>query len=504
MRALLLDLAYIPLALLYLPILLYQMIVLKKNRRGWGQRFGFVRPRVSNRPCVWIHAVSLGEVNATKSLVAQIEQRLPEYDIVISATTDTGYAAAFRQYQPKAVLRYPLDFSCVVRRVLKRIRPDAIVLMELEVWPNFVGLAAKRGVPIIVANGRITEERSMRRFRLPVVRGLARRMFGRIAFAGVQNETYAARFAELGVPAGRVIVTGSLKYDTALIAESVPGDADLAAAMGIDRTRPLVVAGSTGPGEEEMVLEAFKGLREQHRGLQLAIIPRKPERFDEVARLIEASGFACVRRSRRRSSVGPSDRRESSVGPPWPTREGEAPDEPTREGEAPAEPCGTGVSPVGSQAGRPCHNEVAGGKSVIFLGDTMGELRKFYSLADVVFVGRSLVPMGGSDLMEVAGLAKAMCFGSHVENFADVAEKLLAAGGAVKMQSPAELTPTFRGLLADRHARQAMGRSAQEVVRQNTGATARTVDLLCASLGQGADGAGSPGRAVKASRSCCC
>lgn len=477
MGALLLDLLYVPLAVLYLPFLLYQIIVLKKNRRGWGQRFGFVRGRVGNRPCVWIHAVSLGEVNATKSLVAQIEQRLPEYDIVISTTTDTGFAAAVKQYRPRIVFRYPLDFSCVVRRVLNRIRPDAIVLMELEVWPNFVGIAARRGVPIIVANGRITEERSMRRFRLPIVRGLARRMFEKIAFAGVQDNTYAARFAELGVPRERIVVTGSLKYDTALIAESVPGDAELAAAMGIDRGRPLIVAGSTGPGEEEMVLAAFKGLREQHRGLQLAIIPRKPERFDEVARLIESSGFACVRRSRRRSSVGPSDRRESSVGPPWPTREG----------EAPAEPCGTGVSPVGSQAGRPCHNAVAGGKSVIFLGDTMGELRKFYSLADVVFVGRSLVPMGGSDLMEVAALAKAMCFGPFVENFADVAEKLLTAGGAVKMQSRADLAPAFRGLLADRNARQAMGRSAQEVVRRNTGATARTVDLVCESLGRSAD-----------------
>jgi len=442
MRGLLLDLVYIPLALLYLPILLYQMIALKKNRRGWGQRFGLVRPRVSNRPCVWIHAVSLGEVNATKSLVAQIEQRLPEYDIVISATTDTGYAAAFKQYQPKAVFRYPLDFSCIVRRVLKRIRPDAIVLVELEVWPNFVGIAAKRGVPVIVANGRITEERSMRRFRLPVVRGLARRMFAKIAFAGVQDETYAARFAELGVPAERVVVTGSVKYDTALIAESVPGDGDLAAAMGIDRTRPLIVAGSTGPGEEEMVLDAFKGLRDEQRGVQLAIIPRKPERFEEVARLIESSGFACVRRSQC-----------SEAGPTAP----------------------------GSAA------RADADRGVVFLGDTMGELRKFYSLADVVFVGRSLVPMGGSDLMEVAALAKAMCFGPHVENFVDVAEKLLAAGGAVKMQSPADLAPTLRRLLADAPARQAMGRSAQEVVRQNTGATARTVDLLCKSLGRSAD-----------------
>ncbi len=437
MRALFLDLLYIPLAVLYLPFLLYQMIVLSKNRRGWGERFGLVRRREGNRPCMWIHAVSLGEVNATKSLVAEIERRLPDYDIVISVTTDTGYAAAVRQYRPKAVFRYPLDFSCIVRRVFNQIRPNAIILMELEVWPNFVGTAARRGVPVIVANGRITEERSMRRFRLPIVRGLARRMFGRIAFAGVQNEIYAARFKELGVPAGRVVVTGSLKYDTAMIADSVPGDAELAVAMGIDRGQPLIVAGSTGPGEEEMLLTAFTTLRGECAALQLAIIPRKPERFGEVARLIEASGFGCVRRSRC-----------SADGPP------------------PLTPAATG-KPSGA---------------AVFLGDTMGELRKFYSLADVVFVGRSLVPMGGSDLMEVAGLAKAMCFGPHVSNFADVAQKLVAVGAAVQVPSGDDLASALRRLLSDTDARQAMGQSAQNVVRRNTGATARAVDLVCESL----------------------
>jgi len=438
MRTLLLDLAYIPLAIAYLPVLLYQMIVLKKNRHGWAERFGFIRRRVSPRPCVWIHAVSLGEVNATKSLVTEIEKRLPSYDIVISATTDTGYTAAVKHYQPKRILRYPLDFSWVVHRAFDRIHPDAVILMELEVWPNLIAVARRRGIPILIANGRVTEERSMRRFRKPVVRSLARRMFGDITFAGVQNEAYAARFAELGVPRGQVVVTGTMKYDTALIADSVPGDANLAAAMGIDRDKPLFVAGSTGPGEEELILQAYSQLLDDQDGLQLAIIPRKPERFDEVARLIEGRGYACVRRSLRANS--------NNV-------------------------------PAGSDA-------AAGDRPVVFLGDTMGELRKFYALADVVFVGRSLVPMGGSDLMEVAGLGRAMCYGPYVENFADVSEKLLTVGAAVQLQSADDLVPTLRRLLADRSAAAAMGRSAQEVVRRNTGATARTVDLLCESLGR--------------------
>jgi 3-deoxy-D-manno-octulosonic-acid transferase len=439
MRTLLLDLAYIPLAIAYLPVLLYQMIALKKNRHGWRQRFGFIRRRISPRPCIWIHAVSLGEVNATKSLVAEIEKRLPSFDIVISATTDTGYAAAVKHYQPKQIFRYPLDFSWVVHRVLDLLHPDAVILMELEVWPNLIDIARQRGIPILIANGRVTEERSMRRFRKPVVRSLARRMFGGITYAGVQNEVYAARFAELGVPKDRVVVTGTMKYDTAPLADSVPGDAALAATLGIDRARPLFVAGSTGPGEEEMILNAYSQLLTDLPGLQLALIPRKPERFDEVARLIDSNGYPCKRRSRHPDSAGIAD------------------------------------------AGGPT------GKPVVFLGDTMGELRKFYALADVVFVGRSLVPMGGSDLMEVAGLGRAMCYGQYVENFADVSEKLLAAGAAVRLQNPDELAPVLRRLLADKNAALAMGQSAQEVVRQNTGATARTVDLLCESLGRRAD-----------------
>ncbi|MBN2562730.1 MAG: 3-deoxy-D-manno-octulosonic acid transferase [Phycisphaerae bacterium] len=454
MPPLLLDLAYIPLAILYLPWLLYQMLVLKKNRRGWGERFGFIKRRLgpNRKPCIWIHAVSLGEVNATRSLVTEIERRLPAYDIVISTTTDTGYAAARRHYPAKQVFRYPLDFSFVVGRVLDRIRPDAIVLMELEVWPNFVRLARRRGIPVGIGNGRVTEERSMRRFRKPLVRGLTRRMFAGITWTAAQNETYAARFEELGIPKDRIAVTGTMKYDTAIIADSVPGDDRLARALGIDSDRPLFVAGSTGPGEEELLLTSHSELRSDHPDLQLAIIPRKPERFDEVARLVEARGFECRRRSHH-------------------------PDSTSRR----LQPARTGDDQEGGDAA------ASNDRITVILGDTMGELRKFYALADAVFVGRSLVPMGGSDLMEAAGLGCPMCFGPHVENFADVAEQLIRANAAVQLDDPRDLAPTLRRFLEDREGAHVMGRMAQDVVRRNTGATAKTVDLLCKCLGRRAN-----------------
>ena len=473
MPPLLMDVLYVPLALAYLPVLLYQMLVLKKNRRGWGERLGFVPRRQDRRPCIWIHAVSLGEINATPSLVSEIEKRLPGHDIVISTTTDTGHAAARKRYARRLVFRYPLDFSFIVRRVMNRIRPSAIVLLELETWPNLLALARRRGIPVGIANGRVTEERSMRRFRRPVIRGLARRMFANLAWIGAQDETYAARFAELGASRERIAVTGSLKYDTAVIADRVAGDEALALALGLnvrprgpltncdrqgsdaggyDCGKPLWVAGSTGPGEEEMILRAFTGLRGEFPDLQLAIIPRKPERFEEAARLIAAQGCRCVRRSERPDAAGGGGRANDA-----------------------------GQPTTGAPAAR-------ADAATVLLGDTMGELRKFYALADVVFVGRSLAPMGGSDLMEVAGLGRAMCFGPHVENFADVAGQLTAAGGAVQLAGEADLAPTVRRLLARPEEARRMGGLAQEVVRRNTGATRRTIDLLCRSLVDSAAG----------------
>lgn len=458
-----LDLAYLIAAILYLPVLLVRMVFTGKYRTGWRQRFGHIKPRVGTKPCIWVHGVSLGEINATRSLVAEIERRMPRYDLVISTTTNTGFEAATKQYSPRLVFRYPLDFSWVVRRVLDRLRPSAIVLMELEVWPQLLREAAERGIPVGVANGRVTEEKSMRRFRLPVIRDVARSMFSRLAWVGAQDETYAGRFRELGVAADRVVVTGSVKYDTALVADKVEGADLLAKTLEIDASAPVWVAGSTGPGEEEILLDAFARLRETTPGLQLVIVPRKPERFEEVAKLIASRGVELVRRSERADLAGQDAR---------------VADQERRRRAALAAKAAGGAGAGAAAEARPAR---------VILGDTMGELRKFYSLATVVFVGRTLVPMGGSDVMEVAGLAKAMVFGPHTENFADAVAKLVAAGGARVVRNGDELREQTATLLADSAAREELGRAAREVVKQNIGATKKTVDLVCEQLGLRAD-----------------
>lgn len=408
----------------------------EKYGDGWPQRFGRVPARAGDRPCIWIHAVSVGEVNATRSLVEELRRRLPNHDLVVSATTRTGFEAATRAYPNLSVVHYPLDFPRAIRRTLDALRPDLILLMELEVWPNLLAEAGRRGIPVAIVNGRVTEERSMARFRKPLLRGLARWMFSRLAWIAAQNEAYAARFRELGARPAVVHVVGNLKYDTAVVADSTPGDAALAHAMGLARDRPLWVAGSTGPGEEAIVLDAHAALVKTHPALQLAIIPRKPERFDEVAELIRRRGHACIRRSRRK------DDSNAAVS-----------------------------TPAGDEE-----------RASIFLGDTMGELRKFYALADVVFVGRTLVPMGGSDLMEVAGMARPILIGPHTDNFADAAEQLEQAGAAQRVSDAASLAASVRRMLDEPAVARTAGRAGQDVVRRNAGATLRTVDLILSTL----------------------
>jgi 3-deoxy-D-manno-octulosonic-acid transferase len=420
---LVLDLLYGLLVCLGWPFLLYRRL-----RRGPGslslrERLGNVPSRPVSAHCVWLHGVSLGEINATRTIVAQLRRDAPEAVVVISSTTQTGLERARTLYPTHVVFRFPLDFSFVIRRVLRRIRPSVIVLMELELWPNLIQVASAHDIPVLIANGRVTEERSMRRFNWPGVRAVSRRMFRKIRWVGAQDETYAERFVRLGVPAERVEVSGSVKYDAADIADRVDGQEQLAEEMAIDLGRPLWVCGSTGPGEEALVLDAYTGVLRDVPAVQLAIIPRKPERFDEVANLIVARGYACLRRSGRPPAVPPG------VAQPRP----------------------------------------------VFLGDTMGELRKFYALATVVFVGRSLVPMGGSDVMEVGGLAKPVIIGPHTQNFAEPVELLLASGGGQRVASSDELAAAVAWLLQDLARREQMGHAARETILARRGATARTV-----------------------------
>ena len=282
------DAAYLAAAILASPVWLPRMMSTGKIRTDWPARFGRgeVLPKASRRR-VLLHAVSVGEVNATDLLVDQLQDHETEIEPVVATTTDTGFARAKALFDGRCeVVRYPFDTSGAVRRLFDRVRPDAIGLVELEVWPNFLREAAKRHIPVAVVNGRLSE-RSHRRYAR--IAPIARRLFDRLAIAAVQDETYAARFRSMGVGPNRLEITGNMKWDTARISDEVPGAAEFAASMGIDRNRPLVVAGSTAPIEHAMLHQAVGD------GVQLLCAPRKPEWFDDAAGALPG----CARRSHR-------------------------------------------------------------------------------------------------------------------------------------------------------------------------------------------------------------
>ncbi|MHC4986127.1 MAG: 3-deoxy-D-manno-octulosonic acid transferase, partial [Planctomycetota bacterium] len=348
---------------------------------------------------------------------------------VISSSTDTGMTQARKLFAPDHwVFQWPLDFSLTVRRALDRVRPDLVVLMEGDIWPNFLGACRRRDIPVVVVNGRVSDNKGYpkyRRFRFAV----GPLLFKRLRTVGAQTDVYAERFAELGVPADGVHVTGMMKFDTAEVADRLEGQEELAAAMGISADQQLIVAGGTGPGEEAMLLDVWPALAARYANVRLAVVPRKPERFEEVARLIESAGHSLIRRSRR---------------------------------------------PDG------CY-EPADPKSVI-LCDTMGELRKFYSLSAASFVGRSLVPMGGSDMIEAAALGKATAFGPHTFNFPQADD--LASHGCARVANAKALAEQLAAWLGEPAAAVQAGERAQQYVRSQQGATRRNVEMICRVLGR--------------------
>ena len=287
------DAAYLAAVTATSPVWAWRMKRTGKLNTDWRGRFGQgdALPRARGRR-ILVHAVSVGEVNAIRTLVDRLSSDRTAPEVVVCATTDTGFARAREVFAPRHhVVRYPFDASWMVRAFLDRVRPDLVALCELEVWPNFVDECHARGIPVVVVNGRLSA-RSFRRYAL--ARAIVAPTFRKLRAALVQQQEYAARFFALGVPAGRVFVTGTMKWDTANVAEQVPGAAELAAELGIDRSRPLVVAGSTAPEEHALLRDAVPP------GTQLLCAPRKPEWFDAAAGDLPG----CARRSRREQGSG--------------------------------------------------------------------------------------------------------------------------------------------------------------------------------------------------------
>lgn len=397
--------------------------VLRRIARGvpinLRERLGLRAHQPPAAPCGWIHAVSVGEAIAAAPLVEGLRRRWPALPLVVSTVTETGARVVRQRFAGLASHRYlPLDFPGASRRVIASIRPAFFVGMETELWPNLLRTLAARGVPAMVANGRLSD-RSFRRYRL--VRGAMRRVLADVSVFGMQSDEDARRVIALGATPERVVVTGNVKH------EALPdpaGAADLWRRLAGLAPRQMVwIAGSTHRGEEGAVLDAHVAARATRPDLALIIAPRHPERVGEVISLVTARGFTAVRRSELPGAV---------------------PDRAT---------------------------------TVIVL-DTVGELAQLYSIADVVFVGGSLAPFGGHNMLEPAARAKPVLFGPHTTNFRDAATLLLDSEGGRLVHDSRELGVELIRLLDDPLLRATSGEKAHAAVAAQHGAVGLTLELI--------------------------
>jgi 3-deoxy-D-manno-octulosonic-acid transferase len=421
-------------------LLMLPKFLLRMSRRGgyardFTQRFGHYRPEIiqkldENRR-VWVHAVSVGEVYVALKLMADWRARRPGLRFVLTTNTSTGHAIAARQMDPRDVLLYfPMDVPWITRRVLDTLDPLALVLVELELWPNLVRLAHARFIPVILVNGRVSDHSFVGYSKL---RFFTRRLLPLLDVLCVQTKLDAERLVDLGARVDRVRVLGTAKYDVATFDPSGETEArDVLRRAKVNDTDLILLGGSTWPGEEHALLDAFKGLKTRYRNLVLVLAPRHVERTETVLREIKDSHLSVVRRSEL-------------------------------------------VNPETTARARP----------QVFLLDTTGELKNFYACADVIFVGKSLTQRGGQNPIEPALYGKPVVVGNHMENFRAVAEDMRAAEALVEVTDLQSLRRSLDDLLASPSRRRSLGEAAARVVRDKTGATARTLEILDAMLEEG-------------------
>ncbi|HXP80453.1 MAG TPA: 3-deoxy-D-manno-octulosonic acid transferase [Verrucomicrobiae bacterium] len=427
--------------LLLSPYFLLRGLIQGKYLSNITERLGWRFPpelRHENSPgsaekSIWIHAVSVGEVLAVLPLAEQLKKRFPQRRLVVSTTTITGQKIA-RERMPfaNAIFYFPLDWRGPVRRALAAARPGAVIIVETEIWPNFLRECRRAEVPVIFVNGRLSE-RSFRgygralSYSVGALAGFLKKVLSDATLFLMQSDEDAARLIALGAPRERVLVAGNLKYDLAEASES-PLSAWLEAELAKSDRRPVVVAGSVLAKEEVPVLRAFADVEREFPRALLILAPRKPEQFDNAATIIAESGRKLLRR------------RDLTLN-------------------------GAGSAAL-SEPGN------------VFLLDSLGELGELYRLADAVFVGGSLVPGGGHNILEPAAFSKVPIYGPSMENFREMSGKFLAAGAAIQVKSSEELGAAWSGLLREPERAARIGTCARDLVDRNRGATRRVLEHI--------------------------
>jgi 3-deoxy-D-manno-octulosonic-acid transferase len=423
------------------PYLLYQAIRYRKYIASLPQRMGYlpVSFNLDGDESIWIHAVSVGEVLTARALLPQLHERYPRLRLFVSTTTMAGQQIAKGLPYVDEVFYFPFDLGFTVNRTLRLVRPRLFVMMETEIWPNVLRACHRDGVKIALVNGRIST-RSFPRYRF--ARFFFRRVLSHVDRFCMQSDESARRIVEIGAPRDRVVVTGSLKFDSLEFGSDKPQDAPPRGAafapsvldvhqrgrnrvlryFRVAATRPVVIAASTLKGEEEPVLEAFQRIRATIPNALLIIAPRKPERFGDVERLVRRAGWNVARRSELRVDADPRH-------------------------------------------------------DVVIL-DTIGELAQLFHVATVVFVGGSLVDAGGHNILEPAVFGKPIVFGPHMHNFAEISQTFLDNGAAIQVRAARELETVLLELLGDPVRRASLGAAARALVEANRGARGKTLAVL--------------------------
>ena len=409
----------------YLPEYLFK----GKFHSGFLMRLGIfprqIRRGFSGKQTIWLHAVSVGEVLASRELLEGLRKEYPQSPIVISTVTPTGNAVARKIAAPQDIVIYlPLDISFIAAAAVRRINPFLVIIAETEFWPNLIGVLNKRGIPIITVNARISDG-SFRGYGL--IRFLIRPVLNKISFFCLQSETDARRLSALGASPEKLRVTGNMKFDNAdypALRDPATRDAEYKKRLGLGEKERLLTAGSTHPGEEEIILRVHKQLLKDFPELKLLIAPRHPERAGEIGKLALNYGFDPIVISKLQPSA--IDYRLSTV----------------------------------------------------FILDTIGQLTSFYAVSNIVFVGKSLVNKGGQNILEPAFFAKPILFGPHMFNFREITALYLANQAAVMVKDEEELLQKISFLLANPTEADRLGRAGKELLSRNQGATKRNLEFI--------------------------
>jgi 3-deoxy-D-manno-octulosonic-acid transferase len=417
------------LSVVFAPLACAALLLRKKYRAGFREKCGMLKPRAGDGRPIWVHAVSVGEVMAAVPLMKEMKQRFPDVPLVVSTITETGNQTAHRNLkQADRIIYFPFDYPFIVRRVVRAVNPRVFIMLETEIWPNFLRELSRRSIPVLMISGRISE-RSFRNYKL--FGFFFKQVLAQVSRLCMQTAEDAQRIIDIGAPQERVLVGGNIKFDLQVPPITLQEQERLRSDFGFAPDQQVFIAGSTHKGEEEIIIAVFSAIRRRFPQAALILAPRHPERFDEVDVLLRQSGLLYARRTVL--NQGPRARELS-----------------------------------------------------VILLDTIGELFKTYSMGTVVFIGGSLVPIGGHNVLEPAVFGKPVIFGRHMHNFREIARMLLQKHAGIQVAGLEQFIAQTLHLFENPDACREIGQNAFNVIQENSGAVSRSVDMLEAVLGKNA------------------